>query len=158
MIAEIVVGAIVGISFSWHIGFTCLFITGLCSALWRLGGADGFSKSYRRVGVPAVICTTLLVTYNDPLFIASSIAMWGVLSIGYGIPDVNDPNGSALGRFVLRFVNDVKIADVLIRTFIGLLIGLSLIPMAFHDLGVYVIGVVCCSSGMGLVRYLKVGV
>lgn len=67
--------------------------------LWFSGG-QGYlgTKAWRRLGVPLVICTPFF--WHTPWYwvLASGLAQFGVQSVGYGVPDYNDPKGSFLGR------------------------------------------------------------
>jgi hypothetical protein len=89
---------------------------------------------YRRIGVPAVLGALLTVTYTIPLIdaIVCSLAAFGVLSMGYGLPDKDDA-GSILGRFWLSLTKVYEIADALTRATVGFLFSLCFFPCVFDN-------------------------
>lgn len=137
-IEEILVGAVIALSFVFYVGWWVLLLIPLCAFLWWLGGAEGYSKAYRRMGVPVVLCSAIAISLRSWIPLASMPAFFGVLSIGYGIPWYDDP-GSFLGRVVCRVFRldpvtygyDLWKADLIVRGIIGLLIGLSMGSLYF---------------------------
>ncbi len=63
------------------INLTTVALSGL---LWRLGGAEGFSKGFRRIGCACAIITANLIAGNW-LALASLPLLIGAFSLGYGI-------------------------------------------------------------------------
>ena len=62
-----------------------LVVASCCAALFRMGGADGFSKAYRRYGVPTVILAFLLLNNVDALkALAICAGLSATLHLGYG--------------------------------------------------------------------------
>jgi len=83
--------------------------------LWAYGGADGTAKAWRRWGV-AISTAGFVVGFNPSmmnmlLFIPVG---YGVLTIGYGIPDEGD-EGSFFGSLYIRLLKNHKMADFATR-------------------------------------------
>lgn len=96
---EILVGFIYGTS-CWPLLSWLAVIPGIiCSVLWAIGGFG--PKMVRRLGVPATMAVSL--SFTSFWLLATMLPLWGVISIGYGMPGIDD-KGSALGRFYLRFL------------------------------------------------------
>jgi Zn-dependent M16 (insulinase) family peptidase len=92
----------------------------ICGYLWALSGSGG-SKLWRRLAVPTIWALTVGSIFA---FLMIPVA-FGFLSIGYGIPDVNDPKGSVLGRFFFNLTKSMLWANILTR---GLIYGGAVIP------------------------------
>jgi len=136
----------------------------LVAFLWALGGSE--DKSYRRYGVPGVLigCILLAGGWNTWL-LASAVGLIAVLSMGYGIPtwdqnNVNIDEGSFLGRICYKLVggkpaywdtNSQEKATMLCRGFVGALIALALVPLAWVSLGGWIFGAITCAIGYPLV-------
>ena len=93
---EIVYGAVFGASlFLWTkwLAIPCALI---CALLWAIGGSG--TKLFRRLGCPVVQAVAIHITTGSLTTFLSIIPAFGILSIGYGIPDSTD-KGSTLGRF-----------------------------------------------------------
>jgi hypothetical protein len=71
----------------------------ICAFLWAIGGSG--PKMVRRIGVPIVVTGSL--TFTSLWLIPLILPLWGIVSIGYGMPG-NDDKGSALGRFYSKFL------------------------------------------------------
>lgn len=127
---ELLIGAIVGLCFIPIIGLVALPMALATAILWNLGGADGFSKAYRRMGVPLVTCITVAVVKQSLTPLISLLPVWGVLSIGYGIPSTQPPDaGSWLGREALMLAKGhEKRADLYCRGVIYALLALAFLP------------------------------
>jgi hypothetical protein len=94
------------------------------SFLWALtGSASKYNyKLWRRLLVPALACLAVyLVTHNWHIWLSLPLA-FGILSIGYGIPDSTD-EGSALGKFWYKVSE--QYANILTRSSIYILLALS---------------------------------
>ena len=97
---ELLVGFIYG-SCVWPVISWWAVIPGaVCSLLWAIGGAG--PKLIRRLGVPAAMGASL--AFTSPWMLLCFLPLWGIVSIGYGIPDATD-KGSALGRFYSSFLS-----------------------------------------------------
>lgn len=97
---EILVGFIYG-SCTWPLISWWAVIPGIISGfLWAIGGSG--PKMVRRWGVPTVVATTM--AFTSPWLILAILPLWGVVSMGYGMPDATD-KGSVLGRFYLKFLS-----------------------------------------------------
>jgi len=96
---ELLVGFVYGSS-TWSLISWIAIIPGVvCAFLWAMGGAG--KKMVRRVGVPVVMSISL--SFTSLWLLLTVLPLWGVVSIGYGMPDSTDP-GSALGRFYSRWL------------------------------------------------------
>ncbi len=110
---ELVIGAIFGSCFAPIIGAWAFLLASATSPLWALSGY-GYSKTLRRLLCPALACFAVsYVTASATVWIALPLA-FGLLSLGYGIPDSTD-EGSTLGRFWLNLTGNETIANVLTR-------------------------------------------
>jgi len=122
----------------------------LCGFLGAWGGADGTSKSWRRVMIPLSL-TALAFFKTESIFVITICSMMGALSMGYGIPGKGD-EGSFLGRFFYNlFHQNHFLADVFTRGTIGLLIGVSMlsVPIIRQNWKIYalcVCGIVLTNS------------
>ena len=96
---ELLVGFVYG-SCTWPVlGWLAAIPGVICAFLWSLGGSG--PKGFRRLGVPGVLGISLF--FVDPMLVLVAIPLWGVLLIGYGMPDPPD-KGSLLGRMYTRFL------------------------------------------------------
>jgi hypothetical protein len=97
---ELLVGFVYGSS-TWPLLSWIAVIPGLvCSLLWAVGGAG--LKMVRRVGVPIVMAISL--SFTSVWLLSTVLPLWGVVSIGYGMPDPTD-KGSVLGRFYSKWLS-----------------------------------------------------
>lgn len=122
---EIMWGFLYALSFYFKIGWVALCLTPICSYLWAVSGA-GESKLFRRLLIPtitSVSCAIILVS-TQPLY--SIPLSFGVLSLGYGIPDVNDPYGSWIGHMAYKI--NYKHAELITRSIIVFLLYLANLP------------------------------
>ena len=79
----IIDGLLSSVPIYFIVGWWVLLITPLCGVLWRLGGWEHGNKTFRRIGVPAVICgATFLVTHHWPIFLAMPFMVWVAPSYG----------------------------------------------------------------------------
>jgi hypothetical protein len=98
---EILVGFIYGSS-AWPIISWIAIVPGaVCAVLWAIGGSS--KKMVRRIGVPVVMAISL--SFTSLWLLLTVLPLWGVVSIGYGMPDSTD-SGSALGRFYSRWLTE----------------------------------------------------
>jgi len=58
-------------------------LIGLCGIFWRLGGKEGFSKAWRRVGCAVVILMSQIILQNWIALISTPLLI-GAFSLGYG--------------------------------------------------------------------------
>jgi len=94
-------------------------------------GADGTSKAWRRFVLP-LLYLGLIWQNMSSLWCLTVLGMMGAFSLGYGIPDFNDLDGSPIGRFwwevfSLYPMKKHLLSDVFTRGTIGLLVCISLI-------------------------------
>lgn len=94
----------------------------LSAVLWAIGGASFGKKIVRRLGVPILLVSSSIFGGNTWWGLLSIPLAFGVLSIGYGIPDSSD-EGSALGRFWYKI--SPKYANVLTRGTIAMLLAIA---------------------------------
>ena len=99
-------------------------ITGL---LGSLGGSEGVSKMWRRLGVPLLLVSIALLVLNN--WWVLTIGLLGVVfSIGYGQISINDPVPSKLGKFFYdKFNGNLRLSEMATRGTLGLLQGLCLL-------------------------------
>ena len=94
-------------------------------------GVDGTSKAWRRFVLP-LLYLGLIWSNMSSLWCLTVLGMIGAFSLGYGIPDINDLDGSPLGRFWWEFfslypMKKHLLADIFTRGTISKLVCLSLI-------------------------------
>ena len=127
--------------------------------LGALGGQEGkHSKLIRRLGIPILITAIAYIRLHN-IWVLSILSSIGVLSLGYGIPElvheIGKPNlvvyfadkGSFLGRFFWKITHqNHKLSDMLTRGTVGCFFVLSLIaiPIIKHNWLVYVL----CGKGI----------
>ena len=130
---ELVTGAVVGSAFIYYLGWWTIPVIFICAFLWRMGGTKGMDKLFRRLGIPLTIGGFLVLSHGltFPAALLAGGLSFGVLSLGYGIPDetTGDP-GSVLGRWWLARTGSLFWADVGSRATVGGLLGLSWFPLA----------------------------
>lgn len=126
---EMFIGASVGLSLMDYMGWWSVLGIPLCSLFWAMGGA-GYKK-VRRLGVPCVIgfLSLMNLEYFRALLVIPS--MFGVLTIGYGIPDINDPEGSWLGNKIYKIVKNGLIANIIVKFIYGCMLIASCVPLFF---------------------------
>ena len=134
---EMFVGACIQFPFYFFIGWLVLPLMAVSAVLWALGGAENSSKAYRRWGV--AIATSVLVFARFPslwAYLAFIPVGWGVLTLGYGMPDATD-KGSVLGRLYLAQLKDYKLANFATRitTYILYWIAFILVGKVLGQLG-----------------------
>ena len=128
---EMVWGACFGISFFGVVGWLAIPQAIACAYLWALSGT-GASKLYRRLGCPLTVALTAYIVSKDIWVFVSLPLAFGILSIGYGIPDAIPPydEGSTLGKFWYKI--SPKYAHFLTRSTIVILLILAYIPTWRH--------------------------
>ena len=102
----------------------------ICAFLWALTGSESKynSKLWRRLIVP----TLWSVSYWNPYAIICIPISFGFLTLGYGIPDVNDKKGSALGSFFYKLTGGSMLwSNILTR---GFVYGGAVIPFTVFRL------------------------
>jgi len=108
-------------------------IIALGGVLWRLGGVQN-GRLYRRIGVPAILAIIcFLQTGNWIIAGLTMLIAWGVVSIGYGIPDPGGDTGSTIGAFWYKTTKNIKKARILTRLSIGLLYSCTFIPILYMN-------------------------
>lgn len=139
---EIAIGASIGITYILMLGAWCLVSVPLCALFWAMGGsrdAPRFlflsSRHWRRIGVPVVLSTVAYIATGNWLVLASILLLFGVCTLGYGIPTITAgvvvDKGSWLGRFFYYGIaeGNEAVATAYTRATYALLIGLSMITL-----------------------------
>lgn len=120
----------------------------IIALLGGISGSQNSSKLFRRVFLPILIFLYSYISlsqsigYIQSLWSITILSMIGVLSIGYGIPSIDD-EGSAIGAFYYRLFNKNRVvANVFTRSTIaiGLMLNLLSIPLLTGKIGVYLLG------------------
>ena len=125
---ELLIGSIVGGLSAILVGWWALLVSPITAFLWALSGMNGKDKIWRRLGVPLVVSLSVSIVRHSLIPIVSIPLAFGVLSIGYGIPDETD-SGSFLGQFFTDVLKlDKKQANIAVRSTIYILLALSFIP------------------------------
>ena len=120
-----------------------------------LGGQT--SKQLRRIFIP-VIATIYGYLILHSFWCLTFMSMFGVLSLGYGIPGPGD-KGSVLGRFYTKIFSTHLLADIFSRGTVGALIALSLIaaPILTGNWGNYVLGALIIITPWVLISWRNLG-
>lgn len=139
---ELATGFLFGLAQVFIAGWLAVAIAVPCAVLWRLGGVKGGNRWFRRLGVPCVIAGALFLATHSLWCLVPFAAMWGPLSLGYGIPDPPD-EGSKLGAFFFKLTKkNEKLANILTRGTIALLCVLTLAPLAMVNFfGALMVGI-----------------
>lgn len=136
---ELLTGAVVGMSVLLFAHIWTIPAVVLCSFLWRAGGC--WEKSIRRIGIPVILSLACWLGTHDVLSLIFPALMWIPLTLGYGIPDGTD-EGSKLGKFFYEISgNNNLVADLLTRGTIGLLLSLTMLPIAWVNLPGFLVAV-----------------
>lgn len=129
---ELVYGACFGMLSVFCIKWFAVIPAILCAYLWALSGY-GESKLYRRLLCPIILFISCVLVTHRYWSVLSVLGLFGVLSMGYGIPTyapgrTDNDEGSTLGRFYWNlFDKDVDTANIYTRlTIVGLIILISL--------------------------------
>jgi len=137
------------------------FIGGLLGAF---GGVENTSKVWRRLGIPLLITLSALCIMRN-WWVLSIMSMSGVFTIGYGLPCFYpgwEDKGSKLGQFwyytvLKRGYNETKtnfLANILTRTTVGLLIGISVISIPILK-GNWLIWGLCSLGIIGVFSFIS---
>ena len=133
-----------------------LLIGSIGGLLAAFGGAENTTKGWRRLGIPLLITLSALYILRN-WWLVSIMSMAGVLSMGYGMPDILD-GGSTLGSFwgrvfpyhvLLKTPKDLKLrllANIFTRATIGIAICCSMlsVPILRGNWGIFSL----CSIGI----------
>ena len=106
---EFTIGFILGLGFFLVIGCSAVLLGLVTGVLWRLGGMGLWgTKAWRRIGISVLLVGAV---WSLPLLMrmGSSLVTLGLLKIGYGQRDVNDPIGSPLGNWWLDTLNQIGV-------------------------------------------------
>jgi hypothetical protein len=100
-----------------------------CGLFGAYGGAEKTSKGWRRVTIPLILSAAAYY-YLRNIWVLTVGAMALPLSLGYGLPSLNDPEPSDIGEFwYLVFGGDKELATVFTRFTIGIIKTLCLISI-----------------------------
>lgn len=122
---ELIWGLVYSSLFVLKIGWVALCLVPICAYLWAISGA-GAPKLWRRLGVPAITSIASAIVLQSTMPLYSIPLVFGVLSLGYGTPDVNDPYGSWLGH--LAYKVSYQHAELITRSIIIALLIVANIP------------------------------
>jgi len=111
-----------------------LVLIAICGFLWRLGGAAGFSKGFRRYGCPGAILVSLFLTQNWIGLISIPLLI-GAFSLGYG---ENSKLSNLLGN------------KYLVRLVCGLAYSIASLPILWGNWCLFCFHVAVCSIGVML--------
>jgi hypothetical protein len=90
------------------IGWWGVIPAALSGVLWMLGGIGYMeTKAWRRLGCAFVVCLPFSLTGHALCAVISFGLQCAWQTVGYGEPDVNDPNGSWLGRLCGKYTREV---------------------------------------------------
>lgn len=99
-----------------------LVISVISGIMWRLGGAEGFSKGFRRYGVSGILgIMAFLKTKKWYIGFLSMGMAFGAFTLGYG-------ESSFIGEFWYNIVDSHLMWDICVRATVGLLYGLAYLP------------------------------
>jgi hypothetical protein len=128
---EIAVGAFIQFPFYFVIGWWVLLLMPISGLLWALGGAEKSNKLFRRLGVPVATNVAVIASNVNwwPMALAI-LPMWGVVSLGYGMPDATD-EGSWLGRKYLSLLKNYRWANLATRVTTYVLYWVAFLLTAF---------------------------
>ena len=97
-----------------------IFLPIICGVMGAMSGSDNSNKSYRRVFIPCLLFGFAFIQLEN-IYTISILLLMPILSMGYGIPDSNDPKPSLLGKYWYdKFKNETK-ANIFTRGTIGVL-------------------------------------
>jgi len=154
---EMAVGAVVALAWFMITGWWTILIALACGYLWAKGGSEGTSLIVRRLGVPTAICGGAALINWSWIPLVSFLPFFGVLTIGYGIPSWNNPDGSMddkgspLGRFWWIKVHggmtkgtkeEETKTDLLVRGTLAFAYGLTLLSFAWISVLGWMVGLV----------------
>jgi len=115
-----------------------IFIGSLCGLFGALGGAEKGHQAFRGILIPVFLVIMAFLALKNP-YICVIGALYGVFTIGYGIPDENDAGGPVGAFFWRLFKGNNLLTNLATRAFIGKLASLSLIiiPILKHNWVIY---------------------
>ena len=81
---EIFIGAMLQFPLYFIVKWWIIPLMIICGLLWRLGGTEGSSKLFRRIGVPFLVCLScFLVIHKIQIFLAIPFMIW--IAPSYGV-------------------------------------------------------------------------
>lgn len=128
---DIITGTAFGLCLFIILKWWILLTAPACAILWAMTGA-GYGQIYRRLLCAVVVLVPASLQTNVFQCLYSILPIFGVLSLGYGIPDATD-KGSFLGRFFYRITKDNLSATVFTRLLLIFLLAVSFAPVYFID-------------------------
>lgn len=158
---EILVGSLVGFVFMHILRSWVLLAMPVCAFLWALGGAKGTSLGWRRFGVSIALCSILSIASQTWIPFICFLPLLGAISLPYGIPTFHGPDGSCddkgsiIGRFIYYNIADEieDLANSYTRLFIGVLMALAMLPLAWIDFYGWLMGAIILPIGYALIVY-----
>jgi hypothetical protein len=129
---ELILGALLPLMFVAWLGWWTLLAMPICSYLYARSGMEGEDKFWRRMLIPAVLSIMVAIATSNWMCLLGFPLGWASLSIGNGIPDVNDPEGSWLGRIWIKITRgNIELAGWGAKATIFFLLFLSIAMWAF---------------------------
>lgn len=99
MLYDILYGALFGLISAPFIGWLSIPVSVASALLWMLGGIGWLGTAmWRKAGCPVALCGAIFIYRHEWPCVVAGILQHLVFRIGYGVPDMNDPEGSWLGR------------------------------------------------------------
>lgn len=94
-----------------------------CSVLYALGGDDNYASVWRDLGCALVMSVVLILATGNLLFLGAGVAIFGLLTIGLGLPDPPDrpdpDEGSLIGRIAWALAGRTEwIANIYTHAFL----------------------------------------
>jgi hypothetical protein len=130
----------------------------LGAVLWSIGGSDfKYSRIVRRVLFPILI-TIIAILKTHLIIIPLLVGLLVHLAtrIGYGLPCIDDPKPSVIGKFWYSKFPDEKVATILTRITVGLIYSLSFIPLLWISPW-YAISMILITAGLPIIVIFNLG-
>lgn len=131
---ELTIGFLYGLISCVVLGWFGLLTACLTAFLWALSGSSYRlnNKLFRRLGCPlAIVLPFFLTTHLWYNWLTLPIH-FGILSVGYGIPDSTD-KGSWLGRFwLLHWEGDSYTANIFTRGTVFIALAIGALPLLWR--------------------------
>ena len=129
---ELIIGGLLPLMFVAWLGWWTILAMPICSYFYARSGAEGEDKFWRRMCIPALLSIMMAVITGRWTCTLGFPLGWASLSLGTGIPDVNDPEGSWLGKIWIKITNgNIEIAGWAVKATIFFLLFLSIAMWAF---------------------------
>ena len=126
--SELIEGGFFGLSTFILLGLVSIPLAFGCAFLWALTG-EGHSKLYRRVGCGLLVFGAIALKLHDIRWLPGILPAFGVLSLGYGIPDKTDA-GSFFGRIFFKITGgNNRMSALFTRLSLAALLAIAFAPL-----------------------------